>query len=199
MRIYAATKNAGKLRELAEMFAAHGIEIAAWPQYQEPEETGGTYAANAAIKAHALREQLSAAGVSAAVLADDSGLEIAALGGRPGVHSARYGGPGATWASRRASLLREVAASGSEDRRARFVCMICYVGEDGSELFAQGVADGELSRNERGELGFSYDPIFFDPSEHATYAELSEKKKNAVSHRGKAVYDLIEKLALKKR
>lgn len=185
------------------MFAAHGIEIAAWPQYREPEETGDSYAANAALKAHALREQLAAAGVAAPVIADDSGLEIAALGGRPGVHSARYGGPEATWASRRASLLREVAASGSDDRGARFVCVICFVGEDGAELFAQGVADGELSRDERGELGFSYDPIFFDPSEHATFAELSEKQKNAVSHRGRAVAKLTDTLtsreALKKQ
>lgn len=194
MRVYAATKNSGKLRELRDIFLPYGVQIESWAPYAEPDETSDTYAGNAAIKARSLHEQLAAAGVRAAVLADDSGLEIAALGGRPGVYSARYGGRHATWSERRASLLREVAASGSEDRGARFVCVLCFVGEDGREIFAEGFAEGELSRNERGELGFSYDPIFYDPGEHATFAELSEQRKNSVSHRAKAAHALVEKL-----
>lgn len=191
---YAATKNAGKLRELRQIFAPYAIEISAWNGYADPEETSDTYSGNALIKARALFEQLGAAGVRAPVLADDSGLEIAALGGRPGVYSARYGGENATWAQRRASLLREVTASGSSDRAARFVCVLCYIDEAGRELFAEGFAEGELSRDERGKLGFSYDPIFYEPSEHATFAELSEARKNARSHRAKAATALMSTL-----
>lgn len=194
MQLYAATRNAGKLRELRDLFAPYRVEIVELATYAQPEETSDTYRGNAAIKARALHDQLAAAGIRAPVVADDSGLEIAALGGRPGVFSARYGGDDATWARRRELLLEELATSGSDDRRARFVCVLCYVGEDGEEIFAEGFADGELSRNERGALGFSYDPIFYDPGERATFAEISEARKNAVSHRAKAAHALMEKL-----
>ncbi|MGH7661819.1 MAG: RdgB/HAM1 family non-canonical purine NTP pyrophosphatase [Vulcanimicrobiaceae bacterium] len=194
MRWYAATKNAGKLRELREIFAPYEIEIAAWDGYAEPEETSDTYAGNARIKARSLFEQMRAAGESAPVVSDDSGLEVAALGGRPGVYSARYDGENATWAQRRASILREVTASGSGDRSARFVCVLCYIDESGREIFSEGFAEGELSRDQRGELGFSYDPIFYEPSERATFAEISEGRKNALSHRAKAVKALMETL-----
>ena len=194
MRFYAATGNAGKLRELREIFEPYGVAIDSWAPYTQPEETSDTYAGNATIKARALREQLAASGICAPVIADDSGLEISALGGRPGVHSARYGGDDATWAQRREILLREVANSRSDDRRARFVCVLCYIAPDGEEIYAEGFADGELSRDERGELGFSYDPIFYDPGEHATFAELSAARKNSVSHRARAAHALMEKL-----
>ena len=192
MRLFAATKNEGKLRELQELFSAYGVDILTFPEYADPQETADTYEGNAALKARALHEQLKAAGVDGDVIADDSGLEIAALGGRPGVHSARYGGPNATWAQRRASILREVAESGSNDRRARFICALCFIDPDGREISAFGVADGELSRDEQGQLGFGYDPIFYDPSEHATYGEISDEKKNEISHRAKAVKQLME-------
>jgi XTP/dITP diphosphohydrolase len=194
MRLFAATKNAGKLAELEELFSSYGVEVLTFSEYADPEETADTYAGNAAIKAHALHEQLSRAGILADVIADDSGLEIAALGGRPGVYSARYGGPNATWAQRRASILREVAESGSDDRGARFVCALCYIAADGRELLAEGTAEGELSRDERGQLGFGYDPIFYDPAEHATFGEISEVEKNKISHRAKAVARLMEML-----
>ncbi|HTX02961.1 MAG TPA: RdgB/HAM1 family non-canonical purine NTP pyrophosphatase [Candidatus Acidoferrales bacterium] len=194
MRLFAATKNLGKLTELQELFSVYGVDILTFPGYVAPDETADTYAGNAAIKARALHQQLKAAGIDGDVIADDSGLEIAALGGRPGVYSARYGGPNATWAQRRASLLREVAESGSNDRRARFVCALCCIGADGCEVIAEGFADGELSRNEQGQLGFGYDPIFYDPSEHATYGEISEAEKNKISHRAKAVTLLMEML-----
>jgi XTP/dITP diphosphohydrolase len=192
MRLFAATKNAGKLAELEELFSPYGVEVLTFPEYADPEETADTYAGNAAIKARALHEQLSRAGTPGDVIADDSGLEIAALGGRPGVLSARYGGPNATWAQRRASILREVAESGSDDRRARFICSLCFIDADGRELIASGVADGELSRDEQGQLGFGYDPIFYDPSEHATYGQISDAEKNKISHRAKAVQQLME-------
>ena len=194
MQIYAATKNAGKLVELRDLFAPYGVEVLAWERYVEPEETADSYEGNAAIKARALREQLTSAGIRANVVADDSGLEIAALGGRPGVQSARYHGAGATWAQRRAAILREVAESGSDDRRARFVCVLWYIASDGRELSAEGVAEGELSRDERGQLGFAYDPIFYDPSEHATYGELADVEKNKISHRARAVHALVQSL-----
>jgi len=194
VRIYAATKNTGKLAELRELFSPYGVEVLTWPAYAEPEETADTYAGNAAIKARSLFAQMNAGGARATVVADDSGLEIAALGGRPGVQSARYGGPKATWAERRVAILREVAASGSSDRRARFVCVLWFIDADGRELSAEGVAEGELSQDERGQLGFAYDPIFYDPSEHATYGELSEAAKNKISHRARAVQKLMEQL-----
>jgi XTP/dITP diphosphohydrolase len=192
MRLLAATKNAGKLAELEELFSPYGVEVLTFPEYADPEETADTYAGNAAIKARALYEQLSRAGIPGDVIADDSGLEIAALGGRPGVYSARYGGPNATWAQRRASILREVAESGSDDRGARFFCVLCYIAADGREVFTEGIADGELSRDERGQLGFGYDPIFYDPAEHATYGEIADTEKNKISHRAKAVQRLME-------
>ncbi|HEY1727612.1 MAG TPA: RdgB/HAM1 family non-canonical purine NTP pyrophosphatase [Candidatus Baltobacteraceae bacterium] len=194
MRLFAATKNSGKLTELRELFSAHGVDILTFSEYAEPEETADTYAGNAAIKARALHDQLAATGVRGDVIADDSGLEIAALGDRPGVYSARYGGPNATWAQRRASILREVAESGSGDRRARFVCALCFIDAEGRESIAEGVTDGELSHDERGQLGFGYDPIFYDPSEHATYGEISDAEKNKISHRAKAVERLMEML-----
>lgn len=194
MRIYAATKNTGKVAELRELFSPHGAEVLTWPAYADPEETADSYAGNAAIKARALRSQLLTAGIHADVVADDSGLEIAALDWRPGVQSARYGGPQATWPERRASILQEVAASGSDDRRARFVCVLWFIDASGREYSSRGVAEGELSRDERGGLGFAYDPIFYDPSEHATFAELSNAEKNKISHRAKAVIRLMDEL-----
>lgn len=194
MRVYAATKNLGKLEELREIFEPYGVDVLTWDRYEDPEETADTYAGNAQIKARALHERLAADGIRENVIADDSGLEIWALGGRPGVYSSRYGGPNATWADRRARLLREVAASDSTDRRARFVCVLCFIDPSGRELIAEGFADGELSQDERGRLGFAYDPIFYDPSEHATFAELSDAEKNKISHRAKAVRALMEQL-----
>jgi XTP/dITP diphosphohydrolase len=194
VRFYVATKNAGKLDELQDLLAPYRVEVRMWDRYEAPEESAQTYAGNAAIKARALRDQLAGAGVRGDVLADDSGLEINALGGRPGVESARYLGSEATWEQRRASLLREVAQSGSRDRGARFVCCLWYISSDGKEHATEGVVRGELSKDERGELGFAYDPIFYDPAEHATYGELSEVAKNKISHRGKAVRRLMEYL-----
>ena len=199
MPIFAATRNAGKLAELRDLFGPYGVEVETWDGYAEPEEDADSYAGNAAIKARALSTQLLNSGIHADVLADDSGLEIAALGGRPGVQSARYCGPNATWAERRASILREVTESGSDDRRARFVCVLWFVAVDGREICAEGIAEGELSRDDRGELGFGYDPIFYDPSEHATYGELSEIEKNKISHRAKAVQKLMEELSAEQK
>lgn len=149
------------------------------------------YAENAALKARALREQLEAAGLRAAVLADDSGLEIAALEGRPGVVTAYYGGADLSWHERRMYVLAELAAAHTGDRRARFVCALHFIAEDGEEFALRGEVAGEIATEERGAGGFSFDPIFWYPPAQRTFAELSAEEKNAVSHRRVAVARLL--------
>jgi XTP/dITP diphosphohydrolase len=185
--VYVATKNQGKLRELRALCAPHGWELRSYEGYADVAEGETSYEENAALKAAALTAQLRAAGIEANVLGDDSGLEVAALGGRPGVLSARYGGADATWEQRRTALLQELAASGSPDRRARFVCALHLIAARGAASLARGECDGEIAPRERGQAGFSYDPIFWYPPLGRTFAELSEEEKNSVSHRGLAV------------
>ncbi len=187
MKLYVATKNAGKLRELRAMFAGSAWQLEALPGYVDVAEGESSYADNAALKARALRAQLLDAGVRAAVMGDDSGLEVAALGGRPGVLSARYGGSDASWPERRRTLLRELAASGDGERRGRFVCAIHFVDEDGAEIAVERDLTGRIAMEDRGEQGFSYDPIFVYEPRGLTFGELSEQEKNAVSHRARAV------------
>ncbi len=193
MTVYVATKNAGKLRELREIFGGSGWDLRPYPGYRDVVEGDVSYAANAALKARALWDQLRAEGLAAAVLGDDSGLEVFALGGRPGVRSARYGGADATWAQRRSALLAEVLAAGA-GRGARFVCALHFIAADGSETDAIAVYDGLLSLAERGTAGFSYDPIFESPEDGRTFAELEESEKNLISHRARAARALLEKL-----
>ncbi len=159
-----------------------------------PDEDDETYAGNAAIKARALRTQLLAAGIDAPVIADDSGLEVAALAGRPGVRSARYGAPDATWSDRRRELLAEVAATGFSDREARFICALSYLDAAG-EIAVRGEVAGAIAAAERGDGGFSFDSIFLYPPLGRTFAEIDEAKKNAISHRGVAARALIDRLA----
>jgi XTP/dITP diphosphohydrolase len=194
MYVYAATNNRGKLRELQTLFAGAGWTLATHPAYAEPVEGETSYLENAALKARALAVQLRAAGMAAATLGDDSGLEVAALGGRPGVLSARYGGADADWSERRRLLLAEVARAG-EDRRARFVCALHLITQDGTEHTVRAEVEGTLVLCERGTLGFSYDPLFEYPPLGRTFAELSEEEKNGVSHRGRAVRALLESFA----
>ena len=186
MRVVAATKNPGKLRELQAIFAPLGWKIEADPRYVDPPEGESSYAENAALKARALRAQLLAAGESRAVIGDDSGLEVAALAGRPGVLSARYGGDDATWPERRAKLVGEVAAARGQNRSARFVCALHFISDDGDELSVTRDVVGQIAETERGEGGFSYDAVFEYPPHGPTFAELSEEEKNAISHRAQA-------------
>jgi XTP/dITP diphosphohydrolase len=196
MLVYAATKNPGKARELAALFAGTGWTIGLYPDYREPAEGETSYAENAALKARALRAQLVQAGrTDAAVLGDDSGIEVNALGVRPGVLSARYGGEGANWAARRALLIAELDATGSADRSARFVCALHLIAPDGSEHRVLRDVAGTIVARERGAAGFSYDPVFEFPPLRMTFAELSEQEKNALSHRGRACRDLYASLA----
>lgn len=166
-------------------------QLTTFAQYREPVEGETSYAQNAALKAHTLAAQLRSGGIPGAVLGDDSGLEVRALGGRPGVLSARYGGVDAGWPQRRALLLEELRASGARDRSARFVCALHFIDDDGSEIGVQRALDGEIATAECGEAGFSYDPIFWYPPLGRTFGELSAAQKDAVSHRGLAVRALL--------
>jgi XTP/dITP diphosphohydrolase len=188
---YVATANRGKLHEMRALFAPHGIEVLVYPGYASPAEGERSYAENAAIKAHALHERLRADGRLEGVLADDSGLEVYALDRRPGVLTADYGGSDAAWLQRRAKLLAELAASGSADRRARFVCSMHYIDPQGREFASLGTVDGEIADFERGELGFSFDPVFVYPPAGRTFAELSDEEKNRVSHRAIAAAAIV--------
>jgi XTP/dITP diphosphohydrolase len=147
-----------------------------------PEETGATYRDNALLKA---RAGCRASG--ALTLGDDSGLEVDALGGAPGVRSARYGGPGLDDAGRCARLLAALRDVPTAQRTARFHCVVALVGPDGHEEVVQGVAEGVILEAPRGAGGFGYDPLFFDPILGRTFAELTEAHKSLVSHRGRAM------------
>ena len=191
MRVYVATKNPGKLRELSALLAGSIWEPMTYEAYRDVVEGDESYAANAVLKAEALRAQLLADGVAAAVLGDDSGIEVTALGGRPGVRSARYAGSGATWADRRALLRDELAATGSADRSARFVCALHFIDAAGRSTSVEADVAGTISPEDRGDAGFSYDAAFWYPPLQKTFAELTEEEKNRVSHRARAVAALI--------
>lgn len=189
--MYVATTNAGKLREMRELFAGTPFAVETYAGYEDPLEGDTSYADNAALKARALHAQLRRAGRPGSVLADDSGLEVYALDRRPGVLTAFYGGPNLSWAERRRALLAELAALPGPDRRARFVCALHFIDSEGREFATLGTVDGEIAREERGELGFSFDPVFCYPPAGKTFAELSSAEKNAVSHRAVAAAALV--------
>ena len=180
MEIIIATGNAGKVREFKRM-----LEPLGWTVFSQkekgfstaPEENGETFAENALIKARALWELCRIP-----VIADDSGLCVNALGGRPGVYSARYGGEGATDGEKNRKLLAEL--EGAADRTAYFACAIAYLDEAGREHIFEGKCPGEISPGPRGEDGFGYDPLFLCGEK--TFAEMTAAEKDAVSHRGKA-------------
>lgn len=189
--VYVATSNAGKLHEMKALFVAAPFALASFPGYISPVEGDVSYARNAALKAHALHAQLREAGMPAYVLADDSGLEVDALDGRPGVLTAEYGGEGATWNERRHALLAELAhLPAGEARRARFVCALHLIDDSARELTTHGAVEGEIATEERGARGFSFDAIFFYPPLARTFGELTPDEKNRVSHRAVAASSL---------
>lgn len=199
MRIVFATTNPHKLRELDQVLAPLGVEVVGLEQLgrdvPEPVEDATTFEGNARIKAQAYAEALRMR-----CLAEDSGLEVDALGGAPGVHSARYAGVGATRAEKdRANnekLLRELAGQAGDDRRARFVCTMCLADADGRVLFeTRGTYEGIIGEAPRGQNGFGYDPLLYIPELEKSSAELSPEQKNARSHRGQAARALAAYLA----
>ncbi|MBC5799649.1 MAG: non-canonical purine NTP pyrophosphatase [Candidatus Eremiobacteraeota bacterium] len=192
MMVYVATHNPGKFRELRAIFAPAGWTLAAYEGYQDAAEGDRSYAENAALKARALFTQM-AHSEPTSVLGDDSGLEVAALGGRPGIRSARYGGKSMTWAERRAQLLGELGSRKRVERSARFVCALHFIARDGTETAAAATYDGWIAHEERGHAGFSYDSIFVG-DDGRTFAELSEREKNRISHRRLAADALLAAL-----
>jgi XTP/dITP diphosphohydrolase len=178
-----ATTNGGKLREIRGLLAGLPLSIASLPDLpavDEPAEPGVTFAENARAKAvHYARS------TGLLTVAEDSGLEIDALEGAPGVHSARF--PGVTYDDKFAELFRRLDERGSHDSAARFVCALAVARGEDILFEAQGIVEGRITRQPRGTHGFGYDPIFFYPPLGRTLAELDETQKSEVSHRGRAI------------
>jgi XTP/dITP diphosphohydrolase len=188
-----ASGNAGKVREFAQLLAARHIEVIPQTAFAiaTPEETGCTFRDNALLKAR------HAAGLSGlAALADDSGIEVDALGGRPGVWSARYAGEGATDADNVALLLRELADVPAAQRSARYRCVLVFLRDaaDPDPVVADGVWEGRILSAPRGSGGFGYDPIFQPAGLSLAVAELPEQQKNLISHRAQALRALLSAL-----
>lgn len=190
MRAVLASKNEKKLRELREILSGFGMEVILQSQAGvdvEVEETGDTFEENAILKAEAV---CSASGLPA--ISDDSGLMVDALGGAPGVYSARYGGEGLDDTGRWQLLLQNM--EGEENRACRFVSVICCAFPNGDRLLARGECPGILAREAIGVGGFGYDPVFYLPDRGKTMAELSPEEKNQISHRGNALRVLKQEL-----
>ncbi|MDI6710515.1 MAG: XTP/dITP diphosphatase [Bacillota bacterium] len=184
-RLVLATRNAGKVRELASILGPLGVDVvslADYPGLPEIPEEGETFEANAVFKA---REVARLTGETA--LADDSGLDVDALGGAPGVHSARFAGEPKDDAANNAKLLRLLEGIPPEKRTARFRCVVALATPEGEVYTAEGVSEGVILDKPRGENGFGYDPLFYVPSLGRTFAELDMDAKNRISHRGRAL------------
>jgi XTP/dITP diphosphohydrolase len=189
-RILVATANPGKLREFEAALAAAGIEAVGLAALSDPapvEETGATFEENARIKAEAYSQR-----TDLPVLADDSGLEVDALNGEPGVLSARYGGPGLSDGDRVRVVVRKLAGVPKSQRAGRFRCVLA-VARAGKVLGTfEGVVEGRILDEPRGKGGFGYDPIFFHEGVGWAFGELSLEEKQALSHRGKAIRSFLD-------
>jgi XTP/dITP diphosphohydrolase len=181
------------VRELVDLLGDLPLDVQALaavvPGARLPEETGSTYRENALLKA-----RVAACLTGELALGDDSGLEVDALGGRPGVHSARFGGPGLDDAGRWRLLLEALAAIPPPQRTARFRCVIAIAGPEGAEEVVEGVVEGTILASPRGTGGFGYDPVFLVPALGRTLAELTPAEKSRVSHRGRAAAEARRRL-----
>jgi len=190
LRIVLATNNAGKLRELQALLQPLDFEVIAKAQFTQEEvaETGDTFIANALIKA---RHAAAASGLPA--IADDSGLEVDALHGAPGIYSARYAGEGASDADNLHKLLHEMRDVPDAERTARYRCALAYVrrADDAEPVICEASWEGSITRQPQGSGGFGYDPIFFVPALNRTAAEIAAQEKNRISHRAKALQQLL--------
>jgi len=193
VRVVLASGNAGKLRELAELLAPFEFQLVSQASLgiETPPETGGTFVQNALLKA-----RHAAAAASLPALADDSGIEVDALGGRPGIYSARFAGEGASDAANLGKLLEEIRNVPAVPVTARYQCVIAFVraADDVQPILARGTWEGSLISEPRGLGGFGYDPIFVPRGLSRTAAELDPKEKNSLSHRGQALRALVEQL-----
>ena len=193
MRVVLASSNKGKLRELSALLAPLGYEVITQSSLgiDTPPETGATFAANALLKA-----RHAAAVSNLPALADDSGIEVDALGGRPGIYSARYAGEGASDEDNLRKMLGEMRDVPEGKRTARYQCVSAFVStaDDPDPILAKGTWEGWLTSQPRGLEGFGYDPIFIPSGFDRTAAELDPGEKNSLSHRGQALRALIDQL-----
>ena len=187
LKIVIATKNQGKVREMINAFQGLPVELVSLAdlaeRFQEPVEDGDTFAANSLLKAEYYCKQ-----TGMACLADDSGLEVEALGGAPGVYSARFAGENASDADNNAKLQQELKKLGRESSPAAYQCALTFMDADGRVLTAKGFCRGEIRLQARGENGFGYDPYFYVGD--VTMAEMSLAEKQAISHRGAALREM---------
>ena len=191
-QVIIATKNKGKAKDFEAIFNPYGFEVLTLhdvAQDMDVEETGTTFAENAILKAEALAERLQTF-----VIADDSGLEIDALDGAPGVYSARYAGLDKSDEANIEKVLTELAHVDDNKRTARFCCAIALAGPDMETKTAFGTCEGVIAHDRKGTNGFGYDPIFFVPELGKMMAELQPKEKAAISHRGNAIKKIEEEL-----
>ena len=187
LKIVIATKNQGKVREMINAFQGLPVELVSLAdlaeRFQEPVEDGDTFAANSLLKAGYYQKQ-----TGMACLADDSGLEVEALGGAPGVYSARFAGESASDADNNAKLQQELKKLGRESSPAAYQCALTFMDDEGRTLTAKGFCRGEIRLQARGENGFGYDPYFYVGD--VTMAEMSLAEKQAISHRGAALREM---------
>ena len=195
MKIIFATGNEGKLKEVRQILSDFALPVLSMREAgisTEAEESGTTFEENAVIKAAAVAKAL--AGQEVIILADDSGLEVDALGKEPGVYSSRYLGEDTPYAVKNRQIIERLRDVPEAERTARFVCVIAAVLPDGETITRRGTIEGKIGYEARGENGFGYDPIFYLPDMSKTTAELPPEEKNAVSHRGKALRAMKEAL-----
>lgn len=190
--IIIATKNKGKAKEFKELFNAYGYQIKTlldFPEIEDVPETGETFAENAFQKAEAISKELHTI-----VLADDSGLEVDALDGQPGIYSARFAGEHGNDAKNNEKLLAELEGLADEKRTANFHCSLVMVGPNKEPLHVEGEVHGQILEEGRGEHGFGYDPLFYLAEKDQTMAELPSEEKNKISHRARAIEKLKDHL-----
>lgn len=194
-KIIIATKNKGKVKEFRAFFANHDIEVVSLldldEQIPDIEETGESFVENAALKAEQISNRFQQP-----VLADDSGLIIDSLGGRPGIYSARYAGEPTNDQANIDKVLKEMNNISEEERAARFICVLAIARPNEETIFVTGYCEGHIQREQSGENGFGYDPIFVPEGYSKTMAELDPAEKNQISHRNKAIKQLEEKMYL---
>lgn len=193
-RIVLASSNAGKVKEINQLLSNHQIQVVPQSDFNVPdiEETGLTFVENAILKA---RNAAQHSGLPA--IADDSGLEVDALNGAPGIRSARFSGPEATDQTNNDKLLKLLKEIPEDKRSARFQCLLVYLRHpaDPTPLICQGTWEGQILFQPQGENGFGYDPLFFVPDHYCSSAELRPEVKNQLSHRGRALRELLAKLS----
>jgi XTP/dITP diphosphohydrolase len=193
-KIILASSNQGKLKEFQQLLSGCGFEVLPQSDFfsESVEETGLTFVENALIKA-----RYACSKTNLPAIADDSGIEVDALNGRPGIYSARYAGVDASEKKNNSLLLEELINIPDEKRTARYHAVLVYMrhAEDPTPVICHGVWEGLILREPRGAGGFGYDPLFYVPTHNCTSAELSKEEKNRISHRGKAMRELLEKIS----